>query len=122
MKTLACIILSGLFAFQLNAKEARLTGAQVNRIAELVGKEIYKQVYKSAFQKDSEPNKPKYDQKTGIWSCRFDPGTIDSGFTLEIRDKDAYYRIQGAYQGNQKSFRMSSRIEKQIANIASKKG
>ena len=92
-----------------------MTEAQVKEIAILIAKELY--------HKDREPMGATYDHKSGNWNCLIPGPGFGGSLFIDIRDKDAYYKVME--EGKTKmpgDFKMSTILKRRIAKITERKG
>lgn len=116
MKTFSLSILFILTSIALRAAEAHLTVPQVQAIASLVATEIY-------HGKGYTPSEPTYDKASGTWSLRTSNGMPHAELLINIRDKDAYYKVEtNSGQNSNKEFKIHTSLKRQIAKIMKKDG
>ena len=92
-----------------------MTETQVEEIATLIAKEIY--------HKDHRPTGASYDSKSGVWTCLIHGPEIGGGLFINIRDKDAYYKVLVEGKTIQAvGFKMHTILKRRIEKIATKNG
>ena len=116
MRTFIILLISILSVSRLNAEPPTLTKEQVKAIAALV---VLNE------RKNSDPiSEPRFDEKTGIWSCSTVTGVVHGDVFIDVRDKDRFSRTSTYSSMSVPKFKMPTGLRRRISNIApdTKKG
>ena len=110
MKTPVVLLISILSVGQLSAEPPTLTTEQVKAIAALV---VLNE------RKNSDPiSEPRYDQKTGIWSCATLTAIVHGDVFIDVRDKDRFSRTSTYSSMSVPKFKMPTSLRRRISPIA----
>ncbi len=70
-------------------------------------------------RKNSDPiSEPRYDEKTGVWSCTTLTGIVHGDVFIDVRDKDRFSRTSTYSSMSVPKFKMPTGLRRRIANIA----
>ena len=110
MRTLIILLISILSVIRLSAEPPALTKEQAKAIAALV---LLNE------RKNSDPiSEPRFDAKTGIWSCATLTGVVHGDVFIDVRDKDRFSRTSTYSSMSVPKFKMPTSLRRRISDIA----